>query len=72
MNLTDPQFKALRWLAARGGIGYLDGHGRVNAQGEHYQQGGWKSWLFLIARGLVAGGESRLSITDAGRAHLKP
>jgi hypothetical protein len=72
MKLTSAQFAALRWLDERGGSGYIDGHGRVHAQGENLPQGCWKAWLFLVIRGCLSGGDNRLNITDYGRSHLRP
>ena len=70
MKLTHSQFAWLRWLAERGGSGYVDQYGRVNAQGERAPQGAWQAWLNLAAYGLLQGCERRLTITEYGKQHL--
>jgi hypothetical protein len=72
MKLTDSQAAWLRWLAERGGSGYLDRYGRVNAQGENAPRAAWPAWMNLVAAGLLAGGDQRLTITDYGKRHLPP
>ena len=71
--MTEEQLKALCWLRERGGSGYLDRYGRVNAQGEAAPRGSWIAWLNLIASGLIVGGDRRLTVTEAGeRLALSP
>lgn len=72
MKLTKAQNRNLRWLAERGGSGYLDKFGRVVAGGETASQGSWISWLHLIVNGLVAGGEQRIYVTEYGMRHVRP
>lgn len=72
MTLTEAQNRNLRWLVGHGGSGYLDKYGRVVAGGETAPQGAWPSWLHLIAKGLVAGGESRIFVTEYGMRHATP
>ncbi len=70
MKLTDAQNEKLGWLHKQGGSGYLDKHGRVVAGGDYMPQGCWPAWLNLVAHGLIAGGDGRLTITDYGRRHI--
>lgn len=72
MKLTDAQNEKLEWLHKQGGSGYLDKHGRMVAGGDHMPQGCWPAWLNLVAHGLIAGGDGRLTITDYGRRHMAP
>jgi len=72
MKLTDAQNEKLEWLHTQGGSGYLDKHGRMVAGGDHMPQGCWPVWLNLVAHGLIAGGDGRLTITDYGRRHMAP
>jgi hypothetical protein len=64
MGLTPDQRKWALWLRERGGSGYLDRYGRLIAGGEQSPQGAQISWLFLLARGYLTGGDERISITD--------
>lgn len=72
MKLSEAQYRNLRWLVDNGGMAFIDQHGRLVAGGATASQGSWKSWLFLIANGLMHGGEKRLFVTELGRAHVKP
>ena len=72
MTLTEAQDRNLRWLVGHGGSGYLDKYGRVVAGGEVSPQGSWPSWMHLLAKGLITGGEGRIAVTDYGMRHAKP
>ena len=55
-------------FAEAGGHGTLDMHGRITVgPTKHPMQGDTVTWLQLVARGLVAGEEGRLLLTDLGR-----
>lgn len=69
-TMTPDQRKNLLWLRERGGVGYIDRHGRVNALGEPAPRGAWIAWLNLVAAGFVTGGMRRLNITVAGEKAL--
>jgi hypothetical protein len=72
MTLTAAQERNLRWLVGHGGSGYLDKHSRVVAGGEVSSQGSWASWLHLLAKGLITGGEGRITVTEYGMRHARP
>lgn len=71
MKLTDAQLEKLRWLNERGGSGVLDRYGRMVAAGEAGHPAWQQSWLNLVAKGLLSGGNDRLTITEAGRIALQ-
>lgn len=64
--LTPHQARALRWLHRSGGSGVIDRYGRVVAGGEPVMGDG-RTWLFLLALGLVSGADGRVALTDLGR-----
>ena len=66
MTITKEQVKWLRWLHERNGQGFIDRYGRVVAAGEVSAQGAHTCWINLVAKGLVAGGDSLLRVTPAG------
>ena len=72
MTLTDAQSKNLNWLVDRGGSGYLDRYSRLVAGGEVAAHGSWPSWMHLMAKGLISGGEGRITVTEYGMRHAKP
>lgn len=72
MKLTDAQIEKLRWLQDRGGSGVLDRYGRLVAGGDVGHPAWQQSWLNLVAKGLLAGGDDRLTITEKGRAEMTP
>lgn len=72
MKLTEAQNEKLAWLHERGGSGYLDRYGRMVAGGDVGHPAWQQSWLNLVAHGMVAGGEGRLTVTDYGRQHVAP
>lgn len=72
MDLTDTQLRNLRWLVQHGGSGYLDRYGRLVAGGEVGSQGSWVSWMNLLSKGCIAGGEGRITVTEYGMRHAKP
>jgi hypothetical protein len=72
MKLSEAQERLLRKLAYGGGSGYLDKHSRVVIAGEVCPQGSWPSWMHLLAKGLITGGEGRISVTEYGMRHAKP
>jgi hypothetical protein len=67
-DLPDTHRSALGWLAARGGEGVIDRHGRIVAQGEFYRSVESASvWLRLVTTGHVeAAGRGRLRLTPDG------
>lgn len=72
MTLTEAQERLLRKLVTGGGSGYLDKHSRVVIAGEVCPQGSWPSWMHLLAKGLITGGEGRINVTDYGTRHINP
>jgi hypothetical protein len=72
MKLTDSQDRYLRWLVNHGGSGYLDKHSRVVAGGEVIPQGAWPSWMHLLAKGLITGGDGRITVTEYGMRYAHP
>lgn len=70
--LSEAQRRNLQWLVDNGGMGFLDNYSRLVAGGQTASQGSWASWLHLIAKGCVSGGEKRLFVTELGRMLVKP
>lgn len=68
-TLSDAQQRALKWLHGQGGSGVVNKHGKLLAAGvvAHFDN---STWVRLISQGLVAGGDYRIFVTDAGRACL--
>ncbi len=71
--MTDPLSRALttvlNGLADAGGAAELDIHGRLVAgPNRHPLPGDSVSWLVLVSRGLVAGEDGKVILTQQGRA----